>query len=162
MASVQRVQSNDSVPASEFLLSQQRVLKEKQTDSLIAQLEALNATELIDAVKSEVGSGQHLSHFPERKQFWESCARDNVLDKFVAALRLEYASLLRECLKAREKYANIQVKWMEFLRLLLHECSRLECPVVQLWEKMIQMSGESTGSQNIIAACIEQSVFMYC
>ena len=53
-----------------------------------------NVTELVHTVKSEVGSGLHLTHFPERKQFWERCVGDVVLDEFVAALRLEYARLL--------------------------------------------------------------------
>ena len=83
---------------SEFLHEQQRALKEKQVAAVIAHLQTTNVTELVHTVKSEVGSGLHLTHFSERKQFWERCVGDVVLDEFVAALRLEYARLLGECL----------------------------------------------------------------
>ena len=82
------------VPVSEFLHEQQRALKEKQVAAVIVHLQTTNVTELVHTVKSEVGSGLHLTHFPERKQFWKRCAGDVVLDEFVAALRLEYARLL--------------------------------------------------------------------
>ena len=86
--------SEGCVPVSEFLHEQQRALKEKQVAAVIAHLQTTNVTELVHTVKSEVGSGLHLTHFPERKQFWERCVGDVVLDEFVAALRLEYARLL--------------------------------------------------------------------
>ena len=154
--------SEGCVPVSEFLHGQQRALKEKQVAAVIAHLQTTNVTELVHTVKSEVGSGLHLTHFPERKQFWERCVGDVVLDEFIAALWLEYARLLGECLKGREKYASFQVKWMGLLRLLLHEPSKLESPLVQLWEKMVQSSEGSAGSRNAIGICIARSVFMCC
>ena len=47
--------------------------------------EALDCFETAEAVKEDVGNGQHFQHFPERRQYWQLCLETAQLDYFIIA-----------------------------------------------------------------------------
>ena len=69
----------------------------------------------------EVGVGHHLKVFPDRSALWGACIENQEFKTFVSVVFREYISLVHQCCKGREKYANFQVKWMDFVRTVLHE-----------------------------------------
>ena len=58
---------------SEYLNSDDRVLKKQQLKCLIDDLGRVEAKQIADCVVEEVLKGHHLQRFPERQLFWNNC-----------------------------------------------------------------------------------------
>ena len=106
--------------SSEFLAEKQRMLPKKKIKSLISELRNVKSEDLLSQVYKDVGSGYHLKHYPERQAFWDVCMQTKALDPFVNTLFDKYLDLVVG-LKGREKYASLQVQWMELLRCIQYE-----------------------------------------
>ena len=91
------------------------MLPKKKIKSLISELRNVKSEDLLSQVYKDVGSGYHLKHYPERQAFWDVCVQTKALDPFVNTLFDKYLDLVVG-LKGREKYASLQVQWMELLR----------------------------------------------
>ena len=122
MASGSSLSSADG-STSEYLQATQRVLKKKQVQDIVADLEVLESKEVLEKVKTEVSAGYYLQYCPERRQFWDACIGNQTLDGFVDALFKQYATLLGQCFKGREStYATckFQLQWMELVVFVNH------------------------------------------
>ena len=106
---------------SEFLNQQQHILPKRKIEELIKILEAVDNSEIVEAVIRDVGEGHHLKTFPDRKVLWDACMHNDAFKTFVSLVFNKWISLVRQCCKGREKYAKLQVKWMDFVRTVLHE-----------------------------------------
>ena len=64
------------------------MLRQDQLAAIMSELETLDGRVVLGAVQSEVGSGHHLTHFPERKFFWDYCNKEAAaaLQDFVISL----------------------------------------------------------------------------
>ena len=69
---------------------------------------------LLSQVYKDVGPGYHLKNYPERQAFWDVCMQTKALDPFVNTPFDKYLDLVVG-FKGREKYASLQVQWMELL-----------------------------------------------
>jgi len=83
----------------------------------------------MDFVRKEVNSGYHLKHFPERLAFWKECVETGAIEAFTLTLFDHYLKLLRT-LKGQEKYSSLLVKWMDFVRDILHKLSTALIPSI--------------------------------
>ena len=95
---------------SEFLSQQQHTLSKRKVEELAKILEAVDNSEIFEAVIRDVGGGHHLKIFPDRIALWGACIENQEFKTFVSFVFREYISLVRQCCKVREKYANFQVK----------------------------------------------------
>ena len=55
---------------------------------------------------------------------------DPNFDLFVLSAVKKYATLIRECCVGRDKYSNVLVKWMEFVRSVLNDST---CQLSKEW-----------------------------
>ena len=92
------------------------ILSKRKVEELIKILEAVDSSEIVEAVIRDVGVGHHLIVFPDRSAFWGACIENQEFKTFVSVVFREYISLVHQCCKGREKYANFQVRWMDFVR----------------------------------------------
>ena len=106
---------------SEFLNQQQHILPKRKIEELIKILEAVDNCEIVEVVICDVGEGHHLTTFPDRTVLLDACVHNDAFKKLVSLVFKEHISLVRQCCKEREKYTNLQVKWMDFVRTVLHE-----------------------------------------
>ena len=81
----------------------------------------MDNSEIVEAVICDVGEGHHLKTFPDKKVLWDACMHNDAFKTFVSLVFNKWISLVRQCCKGRENYANLQVKWMDFVRTVLHE-----------------------------------------
>ena len=158
-------------PASEYLQTGQRVLKQDQISAVTRELEGLDGKLVLNAVKEEVGNGHHLVHFVERKKFWDYCIGEPVLEEFVIALLATYICHFSDCRKGKDKYANFLVQWMDFLRKVFHGCLQQDStgvsenhPVAVAWDKLSTNSTSpmDVKDKNAVGMSIALSVFTYC
>ena len=104
---------------SEYLNSDDRVLKKQQLKCLIEELGKVEAKQIADCVVEEVSKGHHLQHFPERQLFWNNCCKNATLKQLVSELHQLYIRLINDVI-GRNKYASLQMRWMNSVRTLLH------------------------------------------
>ena len=104
---------------SEYLNSDDRVLKKQQLKCLIEELGKVESKQIVDCVVEEVSKGHHLKHFPERQLFWNNCCKNATLKQFVSELHQLYIRLVNDAI-GRSKYASPQMRWMNVVRILLH------------------------------------------
>ena len=104
---------------SQYLNSEDRVLKKQQLKSLTEELAKVEIKQILDCVVEEVSKGHHLQYFPERQLFWNDCCKNSTLKKLVSELHQLYISLVNEAV-GRNKYASLQMLWMNCVRILLH------------------------------------------
>ena len=104
---------------SEYLNSEDRVLKKRQLKHLTEELAKVETEEIVTCVVEEVSKGYHLQHFPERQLFWDDCCKNPTLKQFVSELHQLYIRLVNEAV-GRNKYASLQMTWMNSVRMLLH------------------------------------------
>ena len=119
---------------------------------------------LLAFVKQKVSGSYHLTVFSLRQHFWEQCVTCTVeLESFVFALFDKYTTILQDCQKGREKYALLQVHWMECLREIQFDPDSSSNTAV-CWRELTAKAGGCTPSTNssTILSCITQSVFTFC
>lgn len=104
---------------SQYLNSEDRVLKKQQLKDLIEELGKVETQQIVDCVMEEVSKGHHLQYFPERQLFWNNCCTNPTLKQFVSELHQLYIRLVNEAV-GRNKYASLQMTWMNSVRILLH------------------------------------------
>ena len=100
---------------SEFLNQQQHILPTRKIEELIKILEAVDNCEIVEVVICDVGEGHHLKTFSDRTVLWDACVHNDAFKNLVSLVFKEHISLVRQCCKEREKYTNLQVKWMDFV-----------------------------------------------
>ena len=96
------------------------MLPKKKIKSLISELRNVKSEDLLSQVYKDVGSGYHLKHYLERQASLDVCMQAKALDPFVNTLFDKYLDLVVG-LKGCEKYASLQVQWMELLRCIQYE-----------------------------------------
>ncbi len=151
---------------SVFLGQDVKMLKKKQVEDLLRQLEQVTVEEVLGQVKLEVGKGYHLAHFPERQVFWEACIRSSALRDIVSALRTEYVRLVRTSSKGREKFGHMQIRWMEVVHDVLHKSSPVPddaSDVLKKWAVLLKAPGSpSEATKSAIVTSLARAVFNYC
>ena len=100
-----------------------RLLCKKQLQALAAELEKMETEDLMEEVCKHVGSGYHVSYFNERQCLWMKITdqqRERLASVVAAALHL-YIATLRAHSKGKEKFAHMQIEWMDVIRVVVHE-----------------------------------------
>lgn len=148
--------------SSEFLSDRLLVLPKKKMETLISQLREVKREDLLSHVYRDVGSGYHLKHYPERQAFWDACIQTRALDLFVNALFDEYLGLIVS-LKGREKYASLQLQWMELLRCIQHEhtCQKASSHMWSLAVSKVDIT-PSKPTECAIITSVGRAVFSFC
>lgn len=173
---------------SQYLNSEDRVLKKQQLKSLIEELGKVETQQIVDYVVEEVSKGHHLQHFPERQLFWNDCCKNPTLKQFVSELHQLYIRLVNEAV-GRNKYASLQMTWMNSVRILLHgpdteaissgsnqKCQSTRCPdTVSSPHAAIDAAGKawkvledkaqpnpSDSTKNTVLTSITRSVYNFC
>ena len=70
----------------------------------------------------------------------------------------KYITLVRECCVGRNKYCNLLVKWMEFVRSVLNDST---CQLSREWCE-VKMSAGVRMSESTDLSSVLRSVFNYC
>ncbi len=65
---------------------EKRQLRKNLVEEILSEVEKMKCDELLRRVKADVSAGLHLTHFPERQAFWESCATSEPFQDLVHAL----------------------------------------------------------------------------
>ena len=111
--------SPTGLATSEYLNSDDRVLKKQQLKCLIEELGKVETKQIVDCVVEEISKGRHLKYFPERQLFRNNCCKNATLKQFVSELHQLYIWLVNDAI-GRNKYASLQMRWMNVVRILLH------------------------------------------
>ena len=148
--------------SSEFLAEKQRMLPKKKTKSLISELRNVKSEDLLSQVYKDVGSGYHLKHYPERQAFWDVRVQTKALDPSVNTLFDKYLDLVVG-LKGHEKYASLQVHWMELLCCIQYEPTSQKA-IFQKWSLAVKEveTVPSTATECAIITSIGRAVFNFC
>ena len=138
-----------------------RVLPKKKLKSLIERLLGADRAKLKEFVTKEMDSGHHLKCFPERQAFWKACVETGAMEAFILALFDQYLKLLRT-LKGREKYSSLQVKWMDFVREVLHRLSTGTEASIQ-WDAGVSKTAlkPSMSTKTAIVSSLARAVFAF-
>ena len=93
---------------------------------------------------------------------WDACVHNDAFKTFVSLVFKEYISLVRQCCKEREKYANLQVKWMDFVRTVFHEPVHKHNASKQ-WSVVVGKIdvAPSKSAMNLVMPSVMRSVFNY-
>lgn len=151
-----------SSKATSFISENTHLLPRAKVHEMIDMLK-MRKFKVLDFMKEKISGSHHLTVFPQRQQFWEQCMLTPELETFVLALFDEYVSLLLECHKGKEKYGQLQVHWMECLRIIQFEHESLTLPAVHWRELMTKTKGSpSSSTTSAILSCITHSVFSFC
>ena len=59
---------------------------------------------------------------------------------FVSTVLKQYTTLVRQCFKGRDKYSNLLVNWMDFVRNVLYEA---DSPASVEWTQLEKKTGLS-------------------
>ena len=147
--------------SEDYQSEKDRVLPKKKLKSLIERLSGTDRAKLMDFVRKEVDSGYHLKHFPERLAFWKACVETGAIEAFTLALFDHYLKLLRT-LKGREKYSSLLVKWMDFVRDILHKLSTDTDAAIQ-WDAGIKKTAliPSISTKTAIVSSLARAVFTF-
>ena len=150
-----------SSSTSEYLNSKQRVLNKKQIETIVGSVEAVDRSKVLKSVKDDVGGGRHLDVFQDRRSAWNAVSVDPKFDLFVLSAVKKYTTLVRQCCVGRDKYSNLLVKWMEFVRSVLNDST---CQSSKEWCEVKTSAGVrmSESTDHAIASSVLRSVFNYC
>ncbi len=138
--------ASSSVATTEFLKRERRQLRKKQVQEVVKHLEVLDGKNVAEKVKADVSAGYHLIHFPERQEFLTACLSNEAFDGFIRTLYFQYVRLVRDGFKGREKYVNLQVKWMEYVRGVLHDTP--ECHPTE-WASVVEKAGRNSSDHHV-------------
>ena len=146
---------------SVYLNAKQRVLSKQQIDALVSHLDALDHGKVLKLVKDDVGSGHHLNFFQDRRTAWSAVVLDRKFEPFVSSVIQKYIALIRQCCAGREKYSNLLVNWMEFVRTILHQA---DSPFYKEWSQIEKNVGFklSDSTRSAIITSLLRSVFNRC
>ena len=149
------------LPAAKLRSSQSvRVYFPKQRQEMLDLLKTREPS-LLTFVKQDISCSHHLTVFPLRQRFWEQCMLSTrQLENFLLALFAKYQSLLQESHKGREKYARLQLQWMDCVRIDPYSL----CDPAVRWRELSATIEEipSSNTSSAILSCIAQSVFTFC
>ena len=170
---------------SEYLNSGDRVLNKQQLKALVEDLGKVDGKQILECVLEEVSKGYHLQHFAERQLFWNDCCKNSDLKKFVTELHQLYIKLVSD-VAGRAKYASLQMRWMNSVRIIMHgpdeketksdldsqqastEPSSCKCADTDAagntWRELIDKAHNppSDSTKNAVLMSITRSVFEFC
>ncbi len=148
---------------SGFVTEKKQLLSKKKVTDFVKELRQ-RKTGLLAFVKEQVSSGAHLHFFTldSRQAFWEQCIQTAELEDLVAALFEKYISILERCFKGREKYARLQIEWMESVRAAQHDHDRPQEEATSRWADLLETIPNPSTATSSILSCASRAVFMYC
>ena len=155
-----------------LVAGEKRAIKKKEVVKLADQLRKLiPSKEVIDQICGEVESGLHLSHFSERGRLWKHLctAQSSRRVVLVQDASKAYLDILCECRSGRDKFARLQIRWMDLLRSVLYDETDLKddshcVQLRRLWCLIVAAADVREGyteDSNALFCCIWRAVQNY-
>ena len=141
-------------------------LNKKKREQVIKALNAINSTDLLDMVVTQLSNELHMRHYCEREELFTSLLDSSTeeLKSICSSLAATFVEIYRKCEKGKEKYGRFQVEWHQSCSIFMLDGSTSEaiaskCSSAELWSRITKSTPRDV--RNPVMIAIVSSVYNY-
>lgn len=98
------------------------MLSLKTIESIVAEMDAIDKSDLLEVVCEEVSNSYHIKHYNERGHQWSEVMEwQEHLQELIQLTTWVCIDNQKMCAKGRKTFDCLQLEWMRLIRSIMHE-----------------------------------------